>query len=116
MEGLHEHDRSNAPYLSSREFDTTVARFFAEPTKLVFGKETADTARMRFSDAISHVLRQHPAGNLAVVAHGTVITLFVARTNDIDEFRFWKGLGLPALVVLSLPDFRLIAVPEQGED
>lgn len=108
--GLHEHDRSSAPYQSAAAFEASVARFFAEPDALVYGSETADAARSRFSAGIADVVRQHPAGNLVVVAHGTVITLFVAQTNQIDAFDFWQRLGLPSYTVLSLPDFRLMKV------
>ncbi|HZG68717.1 MAG TPA: histidine phosphatase family protein [Herpetosiphonaceae bacterium] len=115
VEGLHEHDRSNVPFLSSAEFEATMARFFAEPDRLVFGRETADAARDRFSRAIMEVLQRHPQDDLAVVAHGTVITLFVAQTNSIDPFKFWQRLGLPSYVVLLLPDLSIIRVTEQIE-
>ncbi len=115
MEGLHEHDRSNAPFLGTAEFEMTIARFFAEPGTLVFGGETADAACERFSRAIMEVLRRHPQGDLAVVAHGTVITLFVARTNGIDAFDFWRRLGLPSYVVLSLPDLSIVRITERIE-
>ncbi len=113
MEGLHEHDRSNAPFLGTAEFEATMAHFFAEPDALVFGGETADAACERFSRALIEVLRRHPHGDLAIVAHGTVITLFVARTNGIDAFDFWQRLGLPSYVVLSLPDLSVVKVAER---
>ena len=115
IEELHEHDRSNAPFLSTAEFEATMVRFFAEPDVLVFGRETADAACERFSRAIMEVLQWHPQGDLAVVAHGTVITLFVARTNSIDAFDFWQRLGLPSYVVLSLPDLSIVRVIERIE-
>ena len=115
VEGLHEHERSNAPFLSTAEFEGTISRFFAEPDVLVFGRETADAACERFSRAIMEVLRRHPQGDLAVVAHGTVITLFVAQTNSINAFKFWQQLGLPSYVVLSLPDLSIIRVIERIE-
>jgi broad specificity phosphatase PhoE len=61
------------------------------------------------------VLQRHPQDDLAVVAHGTVITLFVAQTNSIDPFKFWQRLGLPSYVVLLLPDLSIIRVTEQIE-
>ncbi len=115
VEGLHEHDRSNAPFLSTAEFEATISRFFAEPDSLVFGRETANAACERFSRAIMEVLRRHPQGDLAVVAHGTVITLFVAQTNSIDAFDFWRRLGLPSYVVLLLPDLSIVRVTERIE-
>lgn len=116
MDGLHEHDRSTTPYVGHAEFNAAVARFFAEPATLVFGGETADAARERFDSAIAAVLRQYPQGNLAVVAHGTVITLFVAQANQVDAFALWQRLDLPSYVVLALPDFQLLELMETIED
>ena len=40
-EGLHEHDRNNVGFLPVEEFREKVATFFAQPEKLIFGRETA---------------------------------------------------------------------------
>jgi broad specificity phosphatase PhoE len=55
-------------------------------------------------------VESHPNQNLAIVAHGTVISLFVSRLTNADPFLLWKRLGLPSFVVLSLPDSQIIAV------
>ena len=115
-QGLHEHDRSNVAFESTEWFEAAVARFFAEPGRLVFGNETADQAHRRFSEAVANVLEEHPEQNVAIVAHGTVMTLFVARTGGLEPFPFWKRLGLPAFVVLSRPKFDLVRVVERVED
>ncbi len=112
--GLHEHDRRNVPFLSRVEIDARVAEFFAKPRELVLGSETADQAHARFADAIARVLEKLPQKNIAVVAHGTVITLFVARKIEMP-FEFWKRLGLPSIVVLSLPDLQVEEVIENVE-
>ncbi len=106
--GLHEHDRSNTGYATQESFEQAIANFFASPNKLVFGQETAHQARERFTQAVFDVLAQHDKGNIVIVAHGTVITLFVAQFNAIDPFAFWKQLALPSFVVLEIPGFRLI--------
>jgi broad specificity phosphatase PhoE len=49
---------------------------------------------------------------VAVVTHGTVMTLFVTRAAGLEAFPFWKRLGLPAFVVLSWPGFGLLDVVE----
>jgi broad specificity phosphatase PhoE len=109
--GLHEHDRGNVPFLGSREqFETQVAGLFEHPGRLVYGSETADQAHRRFAHGITSVLEEHPSGNLAVVTHGTVLTLFVARVTGIDPVPFWQQLGLPSFVVLSLPELDLLLV------
>ena len=99
-QGLHEHDRSNVPFYSPQVFEQAVATFFQKPDELVFGRETALQAQQRFSQAVERVLAKYRDETVAIVAHGTVITLFVAAHNEIEPFAFWKRLGLPALVVM----------------
>jgi len=111
--GLHEHERGIVRDLGSQEeFQAQVARFFERPGELVLGYETADLAHIRFAAAVAAVLEQYPSDNLAIVSHGTVMTLFIARANRLDLAPFWKSLGLPAFAVLSLPDLRLLEVVE----
>ncbi|MFP4343187.1 MAG: histidine phosphatase family protein [Anaerolineales bacterium] len=101
---LHEHDRRDVPLMPSREaFEVLVTRLFREPDLLVFGRETAVEARERFTAAVQAVMEQHREGNVAIVSHGTVITLYVAEATGLDPVPFWRSLGLPALVVLSWP-------------
>lgn len=108
---LHEHDRSNVTHLSQEEFQRSVARLFAQPEDLVFGNETAAQTQRRFAGAIDRLLTRHPGETIAVVAHGTVISLFVAaRCSDVNGHDLWQRLGLPACVILSLPDFTLESV------
>jgi broad specificity phosphatase PhoE len=109
---LGEHDRLGVPYLGPDAWDRALARLFAEPDQLVLGRETADAARDRFARAVERAVRLHPSDNLAVVTHGTVLALFVAQHNGLDAMAFWRRLALPALVVLALPGFALIGVPD----
>ncbi|MBI5651363.1 MAG: histidine phosphatase family protein [Chloroflexi bacterium] len=100
-QGLHEHERRNVPFMPRAELEARVAEFFAKPSELVLGSETANQAHARFANAIHRVLEKYPQKNIAVVAHGTVISLFVARTQPMP-FEFWKRLGLPSIVVLDV--------------
>jgi len=106
--GLHEHDRTHAPFVPASDWHSTMKTFFAQPSELVWGCETAEQARDRFCCAMADVVIQHPAGNVAIVAHGTVITLFVAQHNPVDPFTFWRQLGLAGCVVLALPSYQLV--------
>lgn len=107
---LHEHERPGTGLDTVEQFEARVARLLESPGELVLGVETGDEARRRFSAAVDDVMRQHPDGNLAIVSHGTVISLFVARVAGIDPVPFWTGLGLPAFVVLSYPDCSLLEI------
>ncbi len=112
---LHEHDRRGAPFLQEKgAFEAQVVRLIERPGELVFGNETADEAHRRFAAAVDEVLRRHRQGNLAVVSHGTVMTLFVARAAGIDPVSLWRALDLPAIVVMAAPGFDLLEVIERA--
>jgi broad specificity phosphatase PhoE len=115
-QGLHEHDRRKVAFESTEWFEAAVARFFAQPERLVFGNETADQAHRRFSEAVAVVIEERPEQNVVIVAHGTVMTLFVTRAVGLEPFPFWKRLGLPAFVVLLRPAFNLVSVVERVDD
>ncbi len=107
--GLHEHERRTTPYLPRAEFQAAVARFFAEPEALVLGEETASAARARFAAAVDAVAAEG-GGTPVVVAHGTVIALYLAECVGIDPFATWKALGLPAYAVVGGAPPRLEAL------
>lgn len=109
IEGLHEHDRSNVPYLAADEFQASVNQFFQKPDQHVFGKETADQAHARFAKAVNSVLGAHTGKSVAIVAHGTVIALFVSRLLGISDLLLWKEMGLPAFLVLDMETNMLVA-------
>ncbi len=109
--GLHEHNRRNVGWFDdAAAFEQAVAAFFASPRALVMGAETANEAHARFSAAIAALMAQYAGQTVAVVSHGTVITLFVTRLLGLAPFAFWQRLGLPSIVALSWPDVSLLAV------
>jgi broad specificity phosphatase PhoE len=102
-DGLHEHLRQSVGWLERTVFEAAVADFFARPAELVFGEETAQAAEARFAAALERALVPHAGRNVVVVAHGTVIVLFVARLAGVAPFPLWRSLGLPALVGIDWP-------------
>ena len=106
--GLQEHDRTNVGWLAKEQFESKVKAFFDIPDSLVFGGETAHQALARFSKALSSIEMEYPDKNIVIVAHGTVITLFINQINPIEMFSFWSKLELPSFVVLSLPNHKLV--------
>ncbi len=102
--GLHEHERPAANFTSQEEFAASVAAFFASPDALVFGAETATQAFNRFNQAVGAVCQQHAGKRLAIVAHGTVISLFIGHYLGLDPFSLWGRLSLPSLVVVEWPE------------
>jgi broad specificity phosphatase PhoE len=106
---LHEHDRRNIPYLPQDEFQVSVREFFEKPDARVFGSETANEAHKRFSGAVHGILNDHMHKTIAIVAHGTVISLFVSRLTGIADLYLWEELGLPSFVVLDMQSNALVA-------
>jgi broad specificity phosphatase PhoE len=104
--GLHEHERPAAQMLSRETFDRNIRDLFARPDELVFGVETADQARRRFTAALMRLVMR-TAGDLVVVTHGTVMALFVSQATGVEPFAFWKRQEMPFAVKLSLPELRL---------
>jgi broad specificity phosphatase PhoE len=110
-DGLHEHERRTVAFMGDQEqFETTVALFFAAPDTLVFGEETANGAYARFAAAVDAVLAAYPDQTVVIVAHGTVISLWMAHTTGIAPFPLWQRLGLPSFVVLSRPDMDVLSI------
>ena len=112
-DGLEEHDRSNVPHMRSGEFISHMELFFRRPRELVLGSETADEAAERFAAAVDAVLANHPAGNIAVVSHGTVLALFIAQHTKQNGFELWRRLGLPSMVAMDVPGFGVVEMVEK---
>ncbi len=110
VEGLHEHDRSNVNFLEEKEFVETLAAFFVKPDELVMGLETATQAHQRFQQAVKNVIAKTPIGDVMIVTHGTVITLFVADCTGKEPFQFWQQLEHPMVLVLPLPDLKSLEI------
>lgn len=101
-DGLEEHHRDEVPCLPKREFESAVETFFNRPDQLVLDSETAEQACKRFTASIENAI-ETGQDDLVVVTHGTVISLFVASVARVHSMSFWRRLGLPSYVVLTLP-------------
>lgn len=106
--GLEEHHRPASQLLERAEFERTIRRFFTSPDALVFGEETANEASARFRAALGSLLAARPGQRLAVVTHGTVLTLLLAGPNDIAPFELWSSLAMPEALVVRSGDWRIL--------
>jgi broad specificity phosphatase PhoE len=82
--------------------------FFLKPGELVLGTETADQAHARFYRSVHAILKEHPDKTVAIVTHGTVISLFVSRLTGSSDFELWNMLGLPSFIAIELRSNTLI--------
>jgi broad specificity phosphatase PhoE len=109
--GLHEHRREQVGWLGRSAFEAGVRSLFDDPNRTGFGEESGAAACARFTEAVAEVQERYPdVSTLAIVTHGTVISLFcAAHDSRMDGFRLWQLLQLPAYVVL---DARALRVRE----
>lgn len=106
VQGLQEHERPDAVMLPRETFEERVRDVFAHPSRVVFGSESADEARGRFTEAVRRVVARS-AGDVVIVSHGTVMALFVGAEAGVDPFAFWKRQEMPFAVTLALPALTL---------
>jgi broad specificity phosphatase PhoE len=118
VDGLHEQDRSDVTAWIPREaFERRIKRLFERPSEPVFGQETADAAYERYARAVNQVVAGSEDRDVVIVSHGTVMSLLAGRANGIDPFALWSRLGLPSIIVLSLPDLSVGEIVERlGEE
>jgi broad specificity phosphatase PhoE len=107
-EGVHEHDRRNVPVMRTGDFISAVAHFFRHPDRLVLGDETASQAKQRFERAVQQAQAAHPGQSVAIVTHGTVLSLYAADRADQDAFQLWRRLQLPSYIAFDGPDVRIV--------
>jgi broad specificity phosphatase PhoE len=113
---LHEHVRTRVPHMPSAQFISMVELMLRRPDELVLGDETAQQASDRIAGAVDGVLAARAGQTVAIVTHGTVLALLVARHNpQRPAFQLWRELQLPSFVVLSLPGMRVEQVVARVE-
>jgi broad specificity phosphatase PhoE len=104
--GFVEHQRTTSGFLGREQFEAAIADLLAHPDRLVFGDETGDQAYSRFAAAIERLPR---TGDVLVVTHGTVATLYLSRMAGIEPFSFWKALGLSHAAVFADGQVRIVS-------
>ncbi|ACO45585.1 hypothetical protein Deide_07270 [Deinococcus deserti VCD115] len=108
MLGLHEQLRYTVPlYPEPADFQAALDRFFDHPAQVMFGEESADDARRRFANAVGAVMSRQTGDSVAIVAHGTVISLLVAHAGDLDPKPLWRHLNLLDVLTLEWPALQL---------
>lgn len=106
--GLQENDRTGLPFFHDEaELQTRMEAFFQRSSERVIGEESADEAHSRFVGAIHDALASTRARPTVAVTHGAVISLLVARANDLSTYSLWRDLHFTSFVVVSTPSFTL---------
>jgi broad specificity phosphatase PhoE len=88
VEALGENDRSATGYLPKSEFEAVADEFFARPDDSIRGWERAKDAQHRIVGAVERIVWMSAAdGDVAIVSHGGVGTLFLCHLKGIPISR-----------------------------
>ncbi len=119
VEGLHEARRDD--WVDPDTFPAAQASFFSRPQQApLSGWESAQEASARFAAAMSGILAHSPTPDtIAVVAHGTVLTLYLAHLQrEQPSFEAWRRLGFAEVMALDRATLRpitpFLAAPYDG--
>ncbi len=90
-------------------YEQTVARLFADPETALDGYESAAEAARRIIRCFEELVAAHPERTLAVVSHGLVLTLFLARLEHRwPTVAEWRAVPFTGLAVVETRGWRKI--------
>ena len=90
-------------------YETIIARLFAEPETSIIGLEPAAQAADRITRCLKELVAAHPEQTLAVVSHGLVLTIFLARLkNHWPTVAEWRAIPFTGLAVVDTTTWCLI--------
>jgi broad specificity phosphatase PhoE len=107
---LGELDRSGAGWIESEAARLELVRAILDsPDVSIQGCEPAAHAQARFVRAVDALVQANPDGGLAVVSHGTVLSLYMAHLRGLPKADFdeWRRMHLPDLAVVD-PNARTV--------
>jgi len=91
------------------DYETVIARLFAEPETSIAGLEPAAQAAERITRCLKELAAAHSEQTLAVVSHGLVLTLFLARLeNRWPTVAKWRAVPFTGLAVVDTTTWHLI--------
>ena len=93
--GIGENDRSATGFVPPDRFEVLADRFFAAPEESVEGWERAVDAQARIAAGLADLLADEAGGDVAVVGHGAVGTLWwcALRAQPVDRRHDQPGQG-----------------------
>jgi broad specificity phosphatase PhoE len=104
---LHELRRPHSKLIP--DYENVIERLLAEPEASVAGLEPASQAAERVTQCLQKLVSTHPDRTLAVVSHGLVLTLFLARLeNRWPTVTEWRAVPFGGIAVVNTSPWHLI--------
>lgn len=91
------------------DYENTIARFFSDPESGIGDLEPAAQASKRITRCIKGLSTKHPGKTLAIVSHGLVTALFLARLEGRwPTVAEWRAIPFADLAVVDTTTWHLI--------
>lgn len=91
------------------DYEEIIARLFAEPETSIAGLEPASQAADRIAHCLKRLVAAHPGQTLAVVSHGLVLALFLARLEGRwPTVADWRAVPFAGLAVVDTNTWHFI--------
>jgi broad specificity phosphatase PhoE len=90
------------------DYENAIARFFSNPKSSIEDLEPAAQASERITRCIKGLSIKHPEKTLAIVTHGLVTALFLARLEDRwPTVAEWRAMPFAGLAVIDTTTWHL---------
>ena len=104
---LREHDRTGVTWRDSATRQRELEALFANPSHVVFGRESGSQALRRLTAAIDRVTVRTP-GPWVLVTHGTIMALYLAELTGRAPMEIWSCLRMPTVASVDWRNHRLV--------
>jgi broad specificity phosphatase PhoE len=109
MAGLAEVGRGPEVYSSAADYNGIMERFFTQPDRSVSGWESSTSALARFQVAVRQILDQRVTGSVAILSHGTILTLYTAMLDgEAPNLARWHSIGFATVATVDIETMQIV--------
>jgi 2,3-bisphosphoglycerate-dependent phosphoglycerate mutase len=110
LPGLAEVWRGTDPYLGTEEFNAALSAYFSESELAIAGWERPTDATQRFKEAVQEIVTEHPADSVALLSHGTILTLYTAMLDsEAPNVVRWRSIQPASVAAVDVQTMRLVS-------
>jgi broad specificity phosphatase PhoE len=109
LAGLAEVGRGHEFYSSATDYNNILERFFTQPDSSVSGWESSGVALQRFKAAVDSILSQPITGSVALLSHGTILTLYTALLDgEAPTLARWQNIHFASVATVTIETMRIV--------
>jgi broad specificity phosphatase PhoE len=109
LAGLAEVGRGPEVYTSAADYNSILEQFFTYPDRSVSGWESSGMALRRFENAVEQILSHRPQGSIAILSHGTILTLYTAKLDgELPALARWRNIGFATVTTVDIDTMRIV--------